>query len=70
MFFSYKRRRELSSTLGFNSSLPIRDIVKGWNDRINVSLAGSVTKTKSNIKKFNSTRGELTLNFSYSFGGK
>ena len=68
--FSYKRRRELSSTLGFNSSLPIRDIVKGWNDRINVSLAGSVTKTKSNIKKFNSTRGELTLNFSYSFGGK
>ena len=68
--FSHQRRREFSTILGVNSALPIRDIISGWNDSFNVSVAASVTRTTSNVDKFTSTRGEVTLNLSYSFGGE
>lgn len=66
--FSLNRRRETTATLGFNSTLPIRDIVPRWDDNLNITLSGSISKTQSNVKKFNTTRGEVTLNFVYSFG--
>ncbi len=68
--FSYNRRRELTSTFGVNSMLPVQKIFPTWGDTLNVTLAGSVSKTSSNIKKFNTTRGEVTLNFIYNFGGE
>ena len=68
--FSLDRRRESGATLGFNSTLPIRNLLPRWNDNLNITLAGSVSRTKSNVKKFNTTRGEITLNFVYSFGGQ
>ena len=68
--FSYQRRREHAATLGVNSMLPIRDLIRGWNDSLNLSLAASVTKTTSNVDKFKSTRGEITLNLTYNFGGE
>ena len=53
-----------------SAMLPIQGYLSRLNDRLQASLSASMTKTDSNVDKFKSTRGEMTLNFIYSFGGE
>lgn len=70
LVFSEERRRENSGTLSMSAMLPIQGYLSRLNDRLQASLSASMTKTDSNVDKFKSTRGEMTLNFIYSFGGE
>lgn len=67
--YSEKRRRDDTATLALSMALPIDLISTTFDDKLNINLSGNVSKTSSNVKKFNTTKGEVTLNFIYGFGG-
>lgn len=67
--FSDRRRHDTTATLAMNVSLPIKSLNRYFDNKMALSLSGNVSKTDSNVKKFNTTKGELTLNLNYSFGG-
>ena len=67
--FSDRRRDDTTATLAMNVMLPIKSLNQYFDNKMALSLSGNVSKTESNVKKFNTTKGEMTLNLNYSFGG-
>lgn len=68
MIYSDLRRTDTTATLALNAMLPVEFLSTSFDDKLQVSLSGNVSKTESNVSKFDTTKGEVTLTFTYSFG--
>lgn len=70
MIYSERRRRDKTANLSLEMQLPVNQILpKGYHD-LRVSLRGDVTRSFSNIDRFDSTKSEVMLKANYALGGR